>query len=349
MPDFDLPLAGLRERHADDTTPDDFDAFWQDGIEAARALGGKLTAELVDTGLTTITTHDVTFPGYGGEPVRAWLHLPRHTDGPLPVVVRYIGYGGGRGLPYEDVLWASAGYAYFVMDARGQGSDWGLGDTVDPHGSGPAYPGFATRGIGDPEEYYYRRVTIDAVRAVDAVAALATEFVEVDASRISVVGTSQGGGLALAVAGLHPAVRAAMIDVPFLCDFPRAVHIAQRGPYTELAAYMRMHRGSVARVRQTLAYFDGISHARRAMAPALFSVALMDDICPPSTVFAAYNVYGGAKEIREYEFNNHEGGGSFHAGVQLRWLSALGQVISTASRSDSITGGGGRRVGETDC
>ena len=328
MPDFDLPLDGLRERRAADTTPEDFDAFWSAGIDRARALGrrrhsGKPVVEPVDTGLTTISTYDVTFPGYGGEPVRGWLHLPRHrhrhADGPLPAVVRYIGYGGGRGLPHEDVLWASAGYAYFVMDTRGQGSDWGRGDTADPHGSEPSYPGFMTRGIGRPEDYYYRRVTIDAVRAVDAVAT----FAEVDAERIAVVGTSQGGGLALATAGLHPAVRAAMIDVPFLCDFPRAAHIAQRGPYTELAAYLRMRRSSVAAVRRTLAYFDGVSHAQRATAPALFSVALMDDICPPSTVFAAYNVYGGAKEIEVYEFNNHEGGGAQHSAVQLKWLARL--------------------------
>ena len=64
-----------------DTAPDDFDAFWCKGIEVARSLGGKPSAELVDTGLTTITTHDVTFPGYGGEPVRAWLHLPRTRTG----------------------------------------------------------------------------------------------------------------------------------------------------------------------------------------------------------------------------------------------------------------------------
>ncbi|MEY9932386.1 cephalosporin-C deacetylase-like acetyl esterase [Catenulispora sp. GP43] len=67
--------------------------------------------------------------------------------------------------------------------------------------------------------------------------------------------------------------------------------------------------------------------AVRATAPTLFSVALKDDICPPSTVFAAYDVYGGPKEIAENEFNNHEGGGSFHAAVQLRWLAGLRQDL----------------------
>ncbi len=46
----------------------------------------------------------------------------------------------------------------------------------------------------------------------------------------------------------------------------------------------------------------------------------MDEICPPSTVFAAYNAYGGPKEIREYPFNDHEGGQGFHDVAKLRWL-----------------------------
>ena len=61
---------------------------------------------------------------------------------------------------------------------------------------------------------------------------------------------------------------------------------------------------------------------RRATAPALFSVALMDETCPPSTVFAAYNAYGGAEGDRVYPFNDHEGGEAFHEVVKLGWLRA---------------------------
>lgn len=59
-----------------------------------------------------------------------------------------------------------------------------------------------------------------------------------------------------------------------------------------------------------------------ARAAALFSVALMDQTCPPSTVFAAYNNYGGRKEIIEYPFNDHEGGPGFQQAAQLDRLSA---------------------------
>jgi cephalosporin-C deacetylase len=49
----------------------------------------------------------------------------------------------------------------------------------------------------------------------------------------------------------------------------------------------------------------------------------MDAICPPSTVYAAYNAYGGPKEIREYPYNDHEGGQGFHEVEKLRWLAGL--------------------------
>ena len=71
-----------------------------------------------NNGLTEIDSYDVTFAGFGGSPIRGWLHLPAHGTGPVAAVVEYLGYGGGRGLAHERVLWAAAGYAHLVMDTR---------------------------------------------------------------------------------------------------------------------------------------------------------------------------------------------------------------------------------------
>ncbi len=97
----------------------------------------------------------------------------------------------------------------------------------------------------------------------------------------------------------------------------------------ELVRYLAVHRDHTEAVLRTLSYIDVARLARRAKAPALFSVALMDDICPPSTVFAAFNAYGGSpKEIREYPFNRHEGGQAFHDVAKLRWLAErLGKEV----------------------
>jgi cephalosporin-C deacetylase len=273
----------------------------------------------VDNDLAVISTFDVTYSGFGGSPVHAWLHLPTGWSGALPAVVEYLGYGGGRGLPHERVMWAAAGYAHFVMDTRGQGSTWSVGDTPDPDAVGaPFHPGFVTRGILDPQTYYYRRVFTDAVRAVEAV----RMHPAVDPSRVALTGGSQGGGISIAVAALVPDVAAAMPDVPFLSDFPRAITFSDSDPYGEIVRYLKAHRDHIDSALATLSYFDVAVLGRQASAPALFSVGLMDLICPPSTVFAAFNAYGGPAEIREYPFNDHEGGQGFHDVAKLRWLRA---------------------------
>jgi cephalosporin-C deacetylase len=111
--------------------------------------------------------------------------------------------------------------------------------------------------------------------------------------------------------------------VPFLCCFRRATQIIDSLPYAEIANFCKVHRDKVEVVFRTLAYFDGMSFAARARARALFSVGLMDTICPPSTVYAAYNHYAGSKQIRIYEYNNHEGGGIFQTEEKLRLLRSI--------------------------
>jgi cephalosporin-C deacetylase len=138
-----------------------------------------------------------------------------------------------------------------------------------------------------------------------------------------VQGISQGGGITLAVAGLAQDLVAVMPDIPFLCHFQRAVDICDQDPYMEITRYLAVHRGAASTAFRTLSYFDGVNLAKRATAPALFSVALMDQVCPPSTVYAAYHAYRGAKEIVNYEFNDHEGGLGHQRLAQIGWLNRL--------------------------
>jgi len=323
MPLLDMSLEEMRVYCPEREEPADFDAFWARSLGEARAQDLKAVFEPVDAGLETLDVFDVSFSGFNGDRIKGWYMLPRGARGRLPGVVEYIGYGGGRSFPVDWLAFPSAGFAYLVMDTRGQGSAFLRGDTPDmPNGANPFTPGFMTQGILDPETYYYRRVYVDAVRAVDAIRSRD----EVDRARIAVTGGSQGGALSVSTAGLMPDVAVCMPDVPFLSNFRRAVEITPRDPYPEIARYLKIHREKIDRVFETLSYFDGVNFAARMKAEALYSVGVMDTICPASTVFASYNHVSGPKDIKVYYYNDHEGGGPDHLVEKIhylrrRWLS----------------------------
>jgi cephalosporin-C deacetylase len=318
---LDLPLNQLRAYLPARDEPADFDRFWEQTLGETRQSPLDARFEPADFGLALLDTFDVTYNGFGGQPVKGWLVLPRSVPGPLPCIVEFVGYGGGRSIPIDRLLWGCTGYAHFIMDTRGQGSSWSTGDTPDPEpaDSNPHHPGFMTRGILDPQNYYYRRVFADGVRAVEA----ARLFSKVDADRVAVMGGSQGGGITLAVAGLVPDLSAVMPDVPFLCHYRVATEITDSYPYQEITRYCQTHRDKVETVFSTLSYFDGLNFAARARGSALFSVGLMDEICPPRTVFAAYNHYAGEKDIKVWSYNHHEGGGVFQDIEKMAFLARL--------------------------
>ncbi len=318
---FDMPLDQLETYLPGLTAKDDFDEFWEQSYMFAHHAPMQPVFQAVKEPIDLVDVYDVSFPGYAGQPVKGWMILPKSTKEPIPCVVEFVGYGGGRGRPIENLVWSNAGFAHFVMDTRGQGSVWREGDTPDvlESGSSAQVPGFMTRGILSPDTYYYRRLYIDGVRAVEA----AREHPLVDVDRIAITGGSQGGGITLAVAGLMPEITIAMPDVPFLCDMKRATQLVDSNPYQEIVQYCRVHRDKVEQVFNTLSYFDGMNFAARAKATALFSTALMDDTCPPSTVFAAYNHYQGVKQIRVYPFNQHDGGGVHHLYEKIKFLRSF--------------------------
>jgi cephalosporin-C deacetylase len=307
-----MPLEQLRKYKSPDPEPADFDGFWRQTLKETGSYDLDAVFEAVDDdSYKLIDAYDVTFSGFGGQRIKGWFIEPAGNHKPLPCVVSFAGYTGGRELPVDHLAYVTAGFCNLVMDTRGQG-----GQTPDDGPAGPQTSGFMTRGIESPARYYYRRLFADAARAIEA----AASHPHVDARRIAVAGGSQGGGIAIAAAALAgKKVKLCAPDVPFLCDYRRAIAIVDTYPYFEITTYIKRHR-SAKTVFDALAYFDGVNLAKRITARSFFSVGLMDTCCPPSTIFAAYNNIKAKKDIRVYEYNNHEGGGSLHALEKLRFL-----------------------------
>src|SRR5579862_4032351 len=321
----DLPLSELRRYAPDVAEPADFDEFWAAQLGAAREHSAEPSFEpsfeAMESSARHAVVYDVTFAGYAGDPIRAWLLDPHQGAPDAAIIVEYIGYGGGRGDPLDWLKWSCAGHPHLVMDTRGQGGRWLGADTPDLGDTGaPSTPGFLTRGIMDPRSHYYTRLFVDAARAVDAVRSWPP-----GASRpVVTAGASQGGGLAIAAAHLAGGIAAALPDVPFLAHFERALDVTDTSPYRELADYCKVRPDRVDQVFATLAYIDVDNHGRRAQAAALFSVGLADTTTPPSTIFAAFNHYAGSKDIAVYPYNGHEGGGTQHFLAQLAYLRRAG-------------------------
>ena len=312
MPWYDMPLERLREYRTETNEPDGLDDWWAKRLELARAQARPATFTPHEPDVyRPFQVFDVEFSGADGDPVRAWYIKPG-GDG-APIVVKFIGYGGGRGAPSEHILLPALGYAVFVMDSRGQGGRWTFGATGDG-ASGPENSQVMTRGIAAPEDYYYTRMFTDAALAVDTALELS------GGTPIAVSGASQGGGLALAAAALHRGkVAVCHADVPFLCDIRRAITLAPHAPYTEIPEFLAENVALIDTALNTLRYIDCALLARRITAASLLSVGLMDVICPPSTVFAAYNEITADKDIAVYPYSGHSVPRA-HAEWQLRHL-----------------------------
>lgn len=152
----------------------------------------------------------------------------------------------------------------------------------------------------------YRTHFLDTVQ----LSRIVKSFDEVDASRIGVTGGSQGGGLTLACAALDPDIKCAAPIFPFLSDYKRVWDMdLDLDAYHELKAYFRRYDPLHKReedIFHTLGYIDVKNLAGWIKGRILMGITMMDNICPPSTQFAAYNRIDSEKECLIYHDFGHE-------------------------------------------
>ncbi|MFW6288278.1 MAG: acetylxylan esterase [Spirochaetota bacterium] len=298
-----MPLDELRTYTGTNPKPADFDAYWSRALGELEATKPEIELRPAEFSAPHAQCYELFFTGVGGARVHAKVVKPKGVRSQAPGLVHFHGYSMNAGDWTGYLGWAGAGYVSAALDCRGQG-----GQSEDAGGVlGNTLNGHIIRGLDDHEDrLLFRQIFLDTVR----LARIVMDFDEVDPTRVGATGGSQGGGLTLACAALEPRVKRIAPVFPFLSDYQRVweMDLAQAA-YKELQDYFRRFDPTHARASETfnrLGYIDVHNLAPRIQADTLMFTGLMDQVCPPSTQFAAYNAIGSPKEMVVYPDFGHE-------------------------------------------
>jgi cephalosporin-C deacetylase len=246
----------------------------------------------------------VTLRSLGGVHFRALLALPVQGESParlLPAIVTAPGYGGTQqGIMLSECL---RGYAILQVYPRDQGESATLWKIDGPDK--------LTWHLDQPEGAYYQGAYADMIRGIDFLVSRA----EIDHDRIGLAGTSQGGGIVLAVAALDPRIKVVAAHVPFLCDMRAAAQI----PHALVNDLLTRSGHDRETALATLDYFDPLQLAPDLRAPVLMSAGGKDLTCPAPTIRAVFDRLPGVKSLIVYPDLPHTSCAAFYT-LSWHWL-----------------------------
>lgn len=303
MPMIDLPLEQLRNYQGINPCPADFDAYWARALSEMESINPNVKLKPSSFQTPVAECFDLYFTGVQGARIHAKYLRPRNTPVSAPAVLMFHGYSGNAGEWNEKLGYVASGFHVAAMDCRGQG-----GQSEDVGGvRGNTLNGHIIRGVEDgADSLLFRHIFLDTVQ----LARIVMEMPGVDPARVGTTGGSQGGALALACAALEPRIARTAPVYPFLCDYQRVWEMdLAKAAYEDIRAYFRNFDPLHEREEQlftTLGYINVAQLASRIRGEVLVATGLMDDICPPSTQFAAYNHITSSKNMLIYPDFGHE-------------------------------------------
>ncbi len=300
---FDMPYEELLTYEGTNPKPTDFDSYWDAALAEMHAVDPQVELTSAEFQTSFADCHNLTFTGVGGARVHAQLLQPRGQTEPGPALLFFHGYTMNAGDWAHKLAYVAAGFTVAALDCRGQG-----GISEDVGGVwGSTINGHLVRGLENPpEKMLMRDVYLDTAE----LARIVMNLPLVDADRVAATGASQGGGLTIACAALEPRIKRAAPIYPFLTDYQRAYEAdLASGAYHEIVSWFR--RRDPRHLRETeiftqLGYIDVQHLAPRISAEVLMACGLADEICPPSTQFAAYNKISSSKQLTIYPDHAHE-------------------------------------------
>ncbi|KAA3662124.1 MAG: acetylxylan esterase [Chloroflexi bacterium] len=300
---FDFPLEELYTYQGINPRPANFDDFWERGLAEMQAIDPQVELVPADFQVDFAECFHLYFTGVGGARVHAKLIRPKNKPEPHPAVLMFHGYSMYSGDWQDKLGYAAAGVTVAALDCRGQG-----GLSEDPGGTtGWTLNGHIVRGLDDaPEKLAFRQIFLDTAQLARIVMAMP----DVDENRVGAMGGSQGGALTLVCAALEPRIKRAAPVYPFLCDYQRVWEMSlDVDAYGELRSYFRRfdpRHEQESEIFTKLGYIDVQHLCPRIQAEVMMSVGLQDEICPPSSQFAAYNKIKSPKSFELYPDFAHE-------------------------------------------
>jgi cephalosporin-C deacetylase len=300
---FEMPIEELRRYQGINPKPSDFDEYWSRALQEMADVEADIDIKKSPFESSFAECFDLYFTGVRGARIHALYVKPKNVQEPHPAVVQFHGYALDAGEWFDKLPYAAEGFSVFSMDCRGQG-----GLSEDTGGvKGNTLRGHIIRGLDDePDNLLFRHIFLDTAQLTR----IAMSLDEVDEERVGVTGKSQGGALSVACASLVPEVNRVAPAYPFLSDYMRVWQMdLALAAYAELTEYFRhfdpRHEREID-VFTTLGYIDIQNLSNRIRGEVLWGIGLMDETCPPSSQFAAYNKIESAKRMVVYPDFAHE-------------------------------------------
>jgi len=249
------------------------------------------------------TCEDVEINCLGPAPMRAYVAKPvgaKEKSLPIIILCRAAGVKGDwcRCSVNECVGNSALGNGALSLDLNAHGMLNGQSDDYYKMLEDGLLNKYWEYNAADRETYYFRGMYLRVLRAIEYM----TSLPEWDGRRLLVIGESQGGGQAVAAAGLDPRVSAVVLNVPAMQDLGGA----RQGRLSGWPQPIENHQDlSSAQLDNTLPYFDGSQLIRHTKAEIFCEIGLIDTTCPPSAVFSSLNNAQGKKTINCVPYRTH--------------------------------------------
>jgi cephalosporin-C deacetylase len=269
--------------------PSDFQKFWDDAKAEAAQIPIDAKMSLIPERCTEkVNVYEVSIQNFRNRSrLYGILCIPK-KQGKYPALLKVPGAGIR---PYAgDVATAEQGIITFEIGIHG------IPVTLDPEvygdlGAG-ALSGYQYFNLDNRDRYYYKRVYLGCVRANDFIVSLP----EFDGQNLGVSGGSQGGALSIITAALDPRVKYLAAYYPALSDITGYLK-GRAGGWPHIFDKNNLPFNDLEEKIQTVGYYDVVNFARRLKVPGYYSWGFNDETCPPTSMYAAYNVITAPKEL----------------------------------------------------